>query len=256
MPFLQSDLETWEHPPVSETIILTLLKEWAAYFNEHNYDHVYLTDNDLLWGYLCARSDARDIIGPGICDLALMRLNSINPSTRQLCIEFVASRFDGTAARFHPGIHDFVPATCGNLATWMVFDTRIFVKGRGKASSSTNHNAEETFVAVIDRDDTMTFLKNEIKEWEQEWEPRRPFYASLWNGERYMWWLYLNGTEWGKTLMPHVTDFCLCWLHNPLNRPGFHVHTDTGEQFIIDVFGRSRNYLRKIGPHEARQLLQ
>ena len=256
MPFLQSDLENWEHPPVSEKAILNLLREWADYFTEHTYDQVDLTENGLLWGYLCARPDARDIIGPGICDLALMRLNSINPSTRQLCIEFVASRFDGTAARFHPGIHDFVPATCGNLATWMVFDTRIFVKGRGKASSSTNHNAEETFVAVIDRDDTMTFLKNEIKEWEQEWEPRRPFYTSLWNGERYMWWLYLNGTEWGKTLMPHVTDFCLCWLHNPLNRPGFHVHTDTGEQFIIDVFGRGRNYLRKIGPHEARQLLQ
>ena len=256
MPFLQSDLEKWEHPPVSEKAILDLLREWADCFTEHTYDQVDLTETALLWGYLCARPDARDIVGPGICDLALMRLGSINPSTKQLCIEFVASRFDGTAARFHPGIHDFIPATFGNLATWMVFDSRVFVKGRGKGSSSTNNTNNDIIVTIISRQDTITWLQNEFKEWENEWEPRRPFYTSLWNGERYMWWLYLNGTVWGRSLMPHVTDFCLCWLNDPLNRPGFHVLTDTGDQFIIDVLGRSRNYLRKIGPNEARKLLQ
>ena len=256
MPFLQSDLDKWDHPPVSEKAILNFLREWADYFTEHTYDQVDLTETPLLWGYLCARPDARDIVGPGICDLALMRLGSINPSTKQLCIEFVASRFDGTAARFHPGIHDFIPATFGNLATWMVFDSRVFVKGRGKGSSSTNNTNNDIILTIISRQDTMTWLQNELKEWENEWEPRRPFYTNLWDGERYMWWLYLNSTVWGRSLMPHVTDFCLCWLNDPLNRPGFHVLTDTGDQFIIDVLGRSKKYLRHIGPHEARQLLQ
>ena len=255
MPFLQSDLDQWKHPKISDKAIVKLLADWSDYFTEHRYDQVDLTDNNLLWGYLCARPDARVIIGQGICDLAIMRLGSINPTTRQLCIEFVASRFDGTAARFHPAMHDFVPATIGNLAKWMMFDNRVFVKGRGKGSSSTNHNDDDIIVDIISRADTMRFLQNEFKEWEQEWEPRRPFYTSLWDGQRFMWWLYLNGTEWGRALMPFVTDFYLCWLHVPFNRPGFHVLTDEGEQFIIDALGRGRKPLRQIGPHEARELV-
>ena len=93
MPFLQTDLDRWEHPKISDKATVKLLAEWSEYFTQHGFDQVDMTDNNVLWGYLCARPDARVIVGPGICTLAVMRLRSINPNKKQLCIDVVARRF-------------------------------------------------------------------------------------------------------------------------------------------------------------------
>ena len=255
MPFLQTDLDRWEHPKISDKATVKLLAEWSEYFTQHGFDQVDMTDNNVLWGYLCARPDARVIVGPGICTLAVMRLGSINPNTGQLCIDFVARRFDGTAARFHPDIKGHVPAIIGNLAEWMMFDNRVFVKGHGKGKASENHSGDEVIIDIISRADAKQFLNDAWYQREQEWEPRGPFYTSLWDGQRFKWWLYLNSTMWGRTLMPFVTDFCLCWLNTPYNRPGFHVLTKQGNQFIIDAAGPKQKPHLLIGGQKACDLV-
>ena len=132
-----------------------------------------------------------------------------------------------------------------------MFDNGVFVKGHGKGKASENHSGDEVVIDVISRDMANKFLNDAWDQREQEWEPRGPFYTSLWDGQRFKWWLYLNSTVWGRALMPFVTDFCLCWLNLPYNRPGFHVLTDQGNQFIIDAAGPVRKPLLQVPQHGA-----
>ena len=75
--------------------------------------------------------------------------------------------------------------------------------------------------------------------------PRPPFYVDLIKDgvaqvvahglttKRFIWYLYLNSSPWGRALVPEVRFFALCWLDDR-NRPGFHVMKHDGQQLNID----------------------